>query len=63
MLVVVLIAWVLSTALSLIPVVGAIIGAVVTTPIMAVAQTLLYCDLRHRHGGYTTGALAGELGV
>ena len=63
MLVVGLIVWAISFGLSLIPVIGGVIGAVVATPIMAAAQTLLYYDLRHRHGGYTTGALAGELGI
>ena len=63
MLVVVLILWLLSTALSFIPVIGTLIGAVVATPIMVAAQTLLYYDLRYRHGGYTAGTLAGELGI
>jgi len=58
-----LIGCVISFALSFIPIIGSIIGAVVATPIMAAAQTLLYYDLRHRKGGYTTDALAGELGT
>lgn len=63
MLMVGLIVWVISFALSFIPAIGSIIGAVVATPIMAAAQTLLYYDLRHRKGGYTTETLARELGV
>jgi hypothetical protein len=63
MLVVGLIVWVISLALGFIPVIGSIIGAVVATPIIAAAQTLLYYDLRHRKGGYTAETLARELGV
>jgi len=63
MLLVGLIVWVISFGLSFIPVIGSIIGAVVATPIMAAAQTLLYYDLRHRKGGYTAETLARELGV
>lgn len=63
MLVVVLIVFAISFALGFIPVIGSIIAAVVTTPVMAAAQTLLYYDLRHRKGGYNTETLARELGV
>jgi hypothetical protein len=63
MLVVVLIVCAISFALGFIPIIGSIIAAVVTTPVMAAAQTLLCYDLRYRKGGYTTETLARELGV
>jgi hypothetical protein len=63
MLVVSLIVWGISFFVSLIPVIGSIIGVVVSTPIMVAGQTLLYYDLRHRKGGYTAETLARELGV
>jgi hypothetical protein len=52
--------------LGLIPFLGWIIQLVVPillTPIAAIAQTLLYFDLRHPEKGFTTETLAKELGL
>ena len=52
--------------LALIPFLGWIIQLAVPillTPIGAIAQTLLYFDLRHREKGFTTETLANELGL
>ncbi len=43
--------------------VGGLIGNIVTTPILAISETLLYFDLRVRKQGYTFENLAGELGL
>lgn len=52
--------------LVLIPVLGWVVQLAVPillAPIMVIAQTLLYFDLRHRERGFTTEALANELGL
>ena len=55
------IAGVINSLLSMVPVFGAIIGSILTPPITIIGATLLYYDLRVRKQGYTLEALAAEL--
>jgi MFS family permease len=43
--------------------IGTLIGNIITTPIFAIGETLLYFDLRVRKQGYSLDALANELGL
>ena len=63
MLVVALISGAISAILGMIPTVGAIIGSILVTPIYAIANTLLYYDLRVRKEEYSLEALASELHI
>jgi len=63
MLVVALISGAISAILGMIPVVGAIIGSILVTPIYLIANTLLYYDLRVRKEEYSLEALASELHI
>lgn len=63
MLVVGIITAAISAILGLIPLVGSIIGGILSTPIFVVASTLLYYDLRVRKEEYSLEALARELGT
>ena len=63
MLVVALISGAISAILGMIPVVGAIIGSILVTPIYAIATTLLYYDLRVRKEEYSLEVLASELHI
>ena len=62
-LVVALISGAISLILGMIPVVGAILGSILVTPIYTIASTLLYYDLRVRKEGYSFEALASELHI
>jgi hypothetical protein len=62
-LVVALISVAIGTILGMIPVVGAIIGSILVTPIYIIANTLLYYDLRVRKEEYNLEALASELHI
>jgi hypothetical protein len=55
------ISWLLSLVSNFVPVLGPIIGGVVSIPINAAARTLLYYDLRVRKEGYNFEMLAHEL--
>jgi len=46
-----------------IPVVGALFGSILVTPIFTIAGTLLYYDLRVRKEGYSLEVLASELNI
>jgi len=63
MLVVALISGAISAILGIIPVVGAIIGSILVTPIYTIATTLLYYDLRVRKEEYSLEVLASELHI
>jgi len=63
MLVVGLIAGAISAILGIIPIVGATIGSILSTPISAVGGTLLYYDLRVRKEGYSLDTLGSELHI
>ena len=63
MLVVSLIVVAISAALGMIPIVGGIIGGLLSIPIGIAGATLLYYDLRVRKEGYSLDALAEELQV
>ena len=63
MLVVALISGAISAILGMMPMVGAIIGSILATPIYAIANTLLYYDLRVRKEEYSLEALASELHI
>ncbi|TEU17056.1 MAG: hypothetical protein E3I25_03855, partial [Dehalococcoidia bacterium] len=63
MLVVALISGAISAILGMIPMVGAIIGSILATPIYTIANTLLYYDLRVRKEEYSLEALASELHI
>lgn len=63
MLVVGIIAGVIGAILQLIPIVGVIIGGILTTPISVIGITLLYYDLRVRKEGYNLKTLSKELHV
>lgn len=58
-----LIAGAISGVLGIIPVLGSIVGAILSAPIAIIGSTLLYYDLRVRKEGYSLEVLAGELGV
>jgi len=61
--VITIIIMVISFVVGLIPVVGATIGAILYTPIIIIAATLLYYDLRVRKQGYSLETLATELNI
>lgn len=63
MFVVGIIVWVISFVLGFIPIVGDIIGTILTTPIAIIGATLLYYDLRVRKEGYSLQTLAEELHI
>jgi len=63
MLVVALISGAISAILGMMPMVGAIIGSILATPIYTIANTLLYYDLRVRKEEYSLEALASELHI
>jgi hypothetical protein len=42
--------------------IGGAIGSIISLPIFAIGQTLLYFDLRARKQGYSLDVLADELG-
>ena len=52
-----------SSILGIIPIVGATIGGILSTPIAIVGVTLLYYDLRVRKEGYNLEALAEEVNI
>jgi len=62
-LVVVLISGAIIVILGMIPVVGALLGSILVTPIFTIAGTLLYYDLRVRKEGYSLEVLASELHI
>jgi hypothetical protein len=49
--------------LGIIPLIGKIIGAILTTPFIVVGRILLYYDLRLRKEGYNVETLSGELNI
>ncbi len=63
MLVVGLISGAISAILGMIPVVGALIGSILVTPIYTIANALLYYDLRVRKEKYSLEVLASELHI
>ena len=58
-----LIAGAISGVLGIIPVLGSIVGAILSAPVAIIGSTLLYYDLRVRKEGYSLEVLAGELAV
>lgn len=56
-----MIASTISSVLAVIPILGAIAGALLSVPIAVIGITLLYYDLRVKKEGYTTDTLANEL--
>jgi len=62
-----LVIWIISMLvyfiLGTIPIIGSIIGGILSTPIVVTAATLLYYDLRVRKEGYSLEALAQELNI
>ena len=61
MLVVGIIVGMISSIVGLIPTIGQIIGAILSTPLAIIGATLLYYDLRVRKEGYSLETLAQEL--
>ena len=59
----VVISFLLVLILGVIPIVGPIIGGILSAPIAIIGATLLYYDLRGRQEGYSLESLAGELHI
>jgi len=58
-----LIVFAINFVIGFVPILGALVAAILSPPITAIGITLLYFDLRVRKEGYNLDALANELGL